>query len=118
MSESPLTILCVQENSHRHNGGSHSHRVPAFPHALSDCGGGEGEFDFSLCSDTCKWNYCFNWAWETDSASSGQSDYSTATINSAAAGLGGVVADGDEAAKVGGETRPKNMKAVFIMRIE
>ena len=77
--------------------------------------------ELELCSNDahdCSYYYCLNWNSLTDSASSGQSDYSTATINSAAAGLGGVVADGDEAAKVAGETRPKNMKAVFIMRIE
>ena len=85
----------------------------------SDC----SSYDIGLCKyeggETCTGGqyWCFDWQQETEPAR-GDTGTATATINSSSAGLGGVVADGAEAARVAGETRPKNMKAVFIMRVE
>ena len=83
----------------------------------SDCKNGLDLCTYENSGDCNGHSFCLGWKLETEPAS-GDTESATATINSATAGLGGVVADGGEAANVAGETRPKNMKAVFIMRIE
>ena len=60
--------------------------------------------------------WCMDEAWETQ-AGSGDTDYATASIVSAHAGLGGVDQSKD-GVDADAETRPKNMKLVFIIRIE
>jgi hypothetical protein len=60
--------------------------------------------------------WCMNTAYDT-AQNSAQTKGATITINSAHTGIGGVDEEKDDT-RVAGETRPKNMKAVFIMRIE
>ena len=60
--------------------------------------------------------WCMDEAWDTQS-SGGHTDYSTGSIVNAHAGLGGVD-QGQDGVKADAETRPKNMKLVFIIRIE
>ena len=62
--------------------------------------------------------HCMNKIWDTEPPTSNPDTHvATATIKTAYAGLGGV--DQNEAGvEVDTETRPKNMKLVFIIRIE
>ena len=114
-----------QENGHKHNVEPHSHsfspanpRMPIFV-ASPSCdsyftgllhNGHDGREDLSSSY------WCMDEAWSTQPGS-GDTEYTTATIKSAHADLGGVDQSKD-GVDADAETRPKNMKLVFIIRIE
>ena len=111
----------MQGNEHNHAELEHSHlfRVSGGS-AYKGVAGADNcdNYDIRMLydADTSFQYYCMNWVTSTAEAKAGTLP-ATATVNSGVTGLGGVDG-GRDSARSAGETRPKNMKVVYIMRIE
>merc|ERR1711915_1107777 len=99
------------DDGHTHRDNGHSHYLDGDPsnNYAPFFGGSESLHDDTLCSSAYH-EHCGGWY--TRFKNLWTSDNARADISSSTSGIGGATS-----AQVGGETRPKNMKAVFIMRI-